>query len=507
MRTSPVVLTLGAFSMLAAGCIAPSEGDDPQGSSKATQIPAGRPGKDDRRAIASTTSFLDPKVRVDLVGLNRFGGEHVVVQLRLTNGGSESFTADRAVQDIAVPRDSPEGRNQASGIGLIDAPARRVLLPYRGGGKCACTSNLFAGESAVLTAGETATYYAVVPAPSGNARTTTVFTTDTAPMANVPISDEPPVAPPGQAIPVPTPDLKAVSHAITSSTEALDDTDETHDDGRNLRVNLRSDVLFALNKAELTPKAQSILKATARRIDASPATTVKVEGHADNSGNDAINDPLSQRRADTVAKALQGMVTRSGVGFQPKGYGSKRPEYNNESAEGRRRNRRVTVIFARPKPPERAPAPAAPAGRSGPVSQNVGGQPFTAQVTGLKPLGNGLGLLTYRVTNNGTTAAAAGDLKYGEGWLNLVQFFANNAHVIDTTAGRRYQAATYPIDVPGDNSVACLCSPTAGTWAGEDSIQPRASLDYWAVVQLPTGTAPLSVQLGKFPRIQGVGAG
>ncbi|TDD79613.1 OmpA family protein [Actinomadura darangshiensis] len=450
---------------------------------------------------------MDPKVKVDLVGLNRFGGTNVVVQLRYTNGGSEDFTAGRAVQDIAVPQDSGSGNDQASGIGIIDAAARRVLLPYRGGGTCLCSSDNWKTDRSVLSPGESATFFGVVPAPSGGAKTTTVITPDSAPLPNVPISDQAPTAPPGQPIPALTPGLQPVSHVITSSTEAVDDSDEIQDDGKNLRVNLRADVLFALNKADLSGKAQAVLKETAKRIDESPAAKVQVEGHTDNSGNDAINEPLSQHRADNVAKALQGLVTRSGVGFEAKGYGSTKPQYKNDSEEGRRRNRRVTVIFARPKPPAQTPAPGTGAKAAAPVSLTVDGQPFAAQVTGVKPIGNGLGVLGYRLTNNGTTEASVSDLQYGDGWMNIVQFFANNVGVIDTSGKRRYQAATYPTDVPGNNEVACLCSPVAGTWAGEDRVPPQGGLDFWAVVQLPVNLSSFGVQLGKFPRIEGVSAG
>lgn len=507
MRTSPAVLTLGLVLVLVTGCSSSGGGGETRKSNAPTKIAASGQGKDERPAIASTTSFKDPKVKVDLVGLNRFGGKDVVVQLRYTNGGSEDYTADPAVQDIAVPRDSGLGNDQASGIGVIDAAARRVLLPYRGGGQCACSSDNWKAERSVLNPGESATFFGVVPAPSGGAKTTTVITPDSAPLPNVQINDQAPTAPPGQQILPPSPGLQPISHVITSSTEAVDDSDEIQDDGNNLRVNLRADVLFALNKADLSGKAQAVLSETAKRIDGSPAVKVQVEGHTDNSGNDAINEPLSQRRADNVAKALQGLVTRTGVTFEAKGYGSKRPQYKNESDEGRRRNRRVTVIFARPKPPVQAPAPGTGTNLPGPVSLTVDDQPFSAQVTGVKPIGNGLGVLGYRLTNNGTTETSVSDLELGDGWMSVVQFFANNVNVIDTSGKRRYQAATYPTDVPGNNEVACLCSPSAGAWAGEDRVSPKGSLDFWAVVQLPADLSSFSVQLAKFPRIKGVSAG
>jgi OmpA family len=99
----------------------------------------------------------------------------------------------------------------------------------------------------------------------------------------------------------------------------------------------------------------------ARQIDQSTTSTVKVDGYTDITGNDAINQPLSRRRAGTVAQRLRGLVRRQGVAFQTAGHGSKDPVANNTTEEGRRKNRRVTVTFTRPQPKP----PAGPSAGSG----------------------------------------------------------------------------------------------------------------------------------------------
>ncbi|TDC80860.1 OmpA family protein [Actinomadura sp. 7K507] len=140
-----------------------------------------------------------------------------------------------------------------------------------------------------------------------------------------------------------------------------DETKAQDDDGNDLRVRLSTDVLFALNKADLTAKAEAALKDVAAKIDQSAGTTVKIDGHTDNSGNDAINDPLSERRAQAVKAALERLVTREGINYQVQGHGSKDPIATNENEEGRRVNRRVTVLFPKPEPPSAPPAPPAAA--------------------------------------------------------------------------------------------------------------------------------------------------
>ena len=78
-------------------------------------------------------------------------------------------------------------------------------------------------------------------------------------------------------------------------------------------------------------------------------TKVVVEGHTDSSGSDAINQPLSQRRAQAVANN----ITSTGVDasrITTTGYGSTQPVADNTTAAGKAANRRVEVaIFANEK--------------------------------------------------------------------------------------------------------------------------------------------------------------
>ena len=74
-----------------------------------------------------------------------------------------------------------------------------------------------------------------------------------------------------------------------------------------------------------------------------------VEGHTDNSGSDAINQPLSERRAQAVATStIARGVSSSRVTTQ--GYGSTQPVGDNSTVEGKQANRRVEVaIYANEK--------------------------------------------------------------------------------------------------------------------------------------------------------------
>ncbi|MCC5881061.1 MAG: OmpA family protein, partial [Halomonas sp.] len=112
-------------------------------------------------------------------------------------------------------------------------------------------------------------------------------------------------------------------------------------------VTLSADALFAVNSAELGPDSRQELTELAGQIRGrNDLARVFIAGHADSTGSDAINDPLSQRRADSVAEYLAGQgVDRSLI--QTRGYGSRQPVASNDTVEGRRQNRRVEVTLER----------------------------------------------------------------------------------------------------------------------------------------------------------------
>ena len=73
---------------------------------------------------------------------------------------------------------------------------------------------------------------------------------------------------------------------------------------------------------------------------------VFIAGHADNTGSDAINDPLSQQRADSVARFFAEQGVESTL-MQTEGYGSNRPVASNDTIDGRGQNRRVEITLER----------------------------------------------------------------------------------------------------------------------------------------------------------------
>jgi outer membrane protein OmpA-like peptidoglycan-associated protein len=112
-------------------------------------------------------------------------------------------------------------------------------------------------------------------------------------------------------------------------------------DGDKVYVALPSGILFDLGKDALKPGAkESLSKAAATLKDSQ--TNIIIQGHTDSTGSDAINQPLSQRRADRVREFLvsQGVPASKMTAV---GYGSSRPAVPNDSETNRALNRRVQL--------------------------------------------------------------------------------------------------------------------------------------------------------------------
>ncbi len=112
-------------------------------------------------------------------------------------------------------------------------------------------------------------------------------------------------------------------------------------------VTLSADALFEINSAELSVQARDELRQLAERIRGRrDLVRVYIAGHADATGSDAINEPLSRRRAQSVGDYLVAQGVEPAL-IQTEGFGSRRPVASNDTVEGRRQNRRVEVTLER----------------------------------------------------------------------------------------------------------------------------------------------------------------
>lgn len=112
-------------------------------------------------------------------------------------------------------------------------------------------------------------------------------------------------------------------------------------DGDKVYVALPSGILFDIGKDTLKPAAKESLAKAAVTLKNSQTNTV-IQGHTDSSGSDAINQPLSERRANRVREYLMSQGVPSSR-MAAVGYGSTRPAVPNDSEANRALNRRVQL--------------------------------------------------------------------------------------------------------------------------------------------------------------------
>ena len=125
---------------------------------------------------------------------------------------------------------------------------------------------------------------------------------------------------------------------------ALSKVADTQQSARGMIVNL-PDILFAVNEATLKPETTVVLAKLAGILLIMQDLNLRVEGHTDSTGAATYNQKLSQQRADSVMDFLgrQGIATQR---MKSVGYGMDRPVADNNSAEGRKKNRRVEIVIA-----------------------------------------------------------------------------------------------------------------------------------------------------------------
>ncbi len=101
--------------------------------------------------------------------------------------------------------------------------------------------------------------------------------------------------------------------------------------------------VFATGQSTLSPQARQEIRQLAAALVDYPDFAVTVEGHTDSTGGDALNQRLSEARAETVRQALIANGVEASR-ITAAGFGEARPIATNDTAVGRSRNRRVDVV-------------------------------------------------------------------------------------------------------------------------------------------------------------------
>lgn len=114
-----------------------------------------------------------------------------------------------------------------------------------------------------------------------------------------------------------------------------------------LRLDIPSDISFDSGRYDIKPNLRPVLDRFATTLNQNPVSTVRIIGHTDSSGSDAVNNPLSVNRAS----ATRNYISARGVAMNRisiDGRGSNEPVADNTTPSGRAMNRRVEIFVAEP---------------------------------------------------------------------------------------------------------------------------------------------------------------
>jgi outer membrane protein OmpA-like peptidoglycan-associated protein len=120
-------------------------------------------------------------------------------------------------------------------------------------------------------------------------------------------------------------------------------------ENNELKVNVPSDFSFDIGRSAIKPAMRPVLDQFAQGLN--PAMRVRIVGHTDSTGSDAINNPLSVDRAQSVRDYLAGRGVAP-TRVDTAGHGSREPVADNATEAGRAQNRRVEIYLRDPAPPQ-----------------------------------------------------------------------------------------------------------------------------------------------------------
>ena len=145
---------------------------------------------------------------------------------------------------------------------------------------------------------------------------------------------------------LPGPEVDLVFHlaaAVSAECEANFDLGMSSNLQATIDASLAAPVKFQTGSDRLTADGRQQLAPVIAAVKECQGTRLTVIGHTDNTGNDAINNPLSENRAQSVEDYLvaQGIPADS---VTSQGAGSTEPMAGNDTDAGRAQNRRTEIM-------------------------------------------------------------------------------------------------------------------------------------------------------------------
>lgn len=112
-----------------------------------------------------------------------------------------------------------------------------------------------------------------------------------------------------------------------------------------VKVTFDSGILFKTGKYDLNDTSKNELANFAEVLKKNTDCSVDIQGYTDNVGSDAVNNPLSQNRAESVASFLKQKGVSNDQLKNVTGFGASNFVADNSTEAGRQQNRRVEVYM------------------------------------------------------------------------------------------------------------------------------------------------------------------
>ncbi|MEK7344466.1 MAG: OmpA family protein [Pseudomonadota bacterium] len=136
-------------------------------------------------------------------------------------------------------------------------------------------------------------------------------------------------------------DKKRAMEAATAGTGTV----VTQTPDNQLKLSIPNDISFDTGRSDIKANLRPILDQFAQGLGQQPSMEVRIVGHTDNTGSDAVNNPLSVNRAQSARDYLVSRgVSSSRISID--GRGEREPIADNATEAGRARNRRIDIFLA-----------------------------------------------------------------------------------------------------------------------------------------------------------------
>ncbi|MDA2810508.1 OmpA family protein [Nocardiopsis sp. RSe5-2] len=517
-RALPWLASVGAVLLGLSGCsLLGGDGGGGGGGEDPGKDGGGGAGSVEPITSRATNVWEMPGGRAE-ISLHRVDDEHMIARMKVVNEeDTRIHMGSHLAEGFGESEDYPW--DYFSGVAWLDPGGRKLHRPYYvdDEGQCLCSPS----SGSVLDEGEEWEGYAVLAAPPADVEALTVVTHVALPFVDVPVEDG---APEGLDYTPPSEEPDAEPETVELESVLESDQETVIEDSEATDFNLSTDVLFEVEESELTSEADELLDTTAADIEELGPTQVRIEGHADSSGNDEINDPLSQDRAEAVRDALEERIGGD-IEYETEGFGSREPIASNETEDGRERNRRVTISVPKGTPVEDGSkedgagggaspdedgaadqgegTPAAEAAVSGPADDDEDAPEVDVALTGLQAVTPNTALLTYELHNPNDDDASVDLYMSSEDWMEF-RYHATHAVALESPGGGR-AARPLRVDVPDDREDPyCFCSSAAGINLGSTILPPGGTAEYYAMLPITAKAAVTDVTVGTMGTMEGV---